>query len=304
MRSAREVLVAVVTSLGLFVSRPAAADDGGLDIAKADIATLEVGAGAIGTPDTPPPPDGAVSPDLTLGFLGARVEFLGLFVEALTFRASYQPAVGNGTLSGAVVDLQSWMIGSHYPDKPVCMAALSLCDEDTGYVGFGATVLEMQGDTIDERLGMRVVQGTFVGSVTPAFAPSWRESRLLPHIGASFDIVRDIPQDENTYLGRGVLGLDAKATAGPVAFTASFDWRPNFAEFVDDFILETRVGVQWRTHWRGWHDRDALTLGLELAHNHDSVPATAFGPERVPGAVDSLMARFVVAPAIFTIGPP
>lgn len=304
MRSDRAVVVAAGASLVLFVPHSAAADDGGLNIAKADIATLEVGAGAVGTPNTPPPADGAVSPDLTLGFVGARVEFLGLFVEAVTFRASYQPAVGNASLSGAVVDLDAWMIGSHYPDKPVCMAALSLCDEDTGYVGFGATLLEMQGDTSEERLGMRVIEGTFVGSVTPAFAPSWREYRLLPHIGASFDIVREIPRDQNTYLGRGVLGLDGKATAGPVAFTASFDWRPSFTEFVDDFILETHVGVSWRTHWRGWHDRDALTVSLELAHSHDSVPATAFGPDRLPGAIDSLMARVVVAPTIFTIGPP
>ena len=304
MRSARHLLIAAALAASTLGLARAGAAQEPLNIAKVDAATFEFGAGAIGTPNFPPPPAGAVSPDITLGFVGARAEFLGLFVEALTFRASYMPTVEDVALSGALVDLDAWMIGSRYPDLDVCMAAVSLCDQNTGYAGFGAVLLDMAGTTADERLGIRIIEGDFVGSVTPAFGADWRLYRFLPHLGASFDIIRSIAEDENTYVGRGRLGFDAKATAGPVTFTGSFDWRPSFTDFVDDFALETRIGVAWRTHWRGWHDRDALTLGLELAHSHDSAPATAFGTERIPGGVDNLVARFVVSPTIFTIGPP
>jgi hypothetical protein len=240
-----------------------------------------------------------------VGLVGAHAELLGLSARLLTFRSAFRPTLETVTLSGALVDLDAWMIGSRYPDLDYCLAFVSgRCDEDTGYLGFGASVMEVAGDTDTRRVGMRIIEGDAIASVTPSFAGSWRQFRFLPRAGASVDLAIDALKDTRDVIGRLTAGFDALATAGSVRFAPTFRYRPSMTDPVGDFAIEATLGVSTRTHWEAWHNRDALTLGLELAYSYDSDPDHAFGPERIVGANHSMMARFVVSPTIFTIGPP
>jgi hypothetical protein len=98
-------------------------------------------------------------------------------------------------------------------------------------------------------------------------------------------------------------GFDSAFAVGPFTVRPSFRWRPSTAS-IDDFTLEPRIEAFTRQSWAAWHDRDALRIGVELGYTHTSRPDNAFGPDRVVGRENSFFARLVVAPTIFTFGPP
>ena len=157
-----------------------------------------------------------------------------------------------------------------------------------------------------DRNELRVAEGGFVFSATPAFGTDWKRNRFLPRIGTSLDLLwKDPASHDPTVVGRMVAGFDSSFAAGPVFFRPSFRWRPRLSEgFADDFMLEPRLEVYVKTAWSGVHNRDALRIGVELGYTHASEPDDAFGAERIVGADHSLFARFVLAPTIFTFGAP
>ncbi len=304
MRSRRHE-VSLILAAGLTLA-PAVAQADPMQLGKVDVLTLELDAGAIGSPDSPPPPQpAAASADVAAGLVGIQAELLGLGARAGTFRVSARPALETTSLSGTLADLDFWMVGAHYPDVDHCFAFVSgICDDDTGYVGFGATVLDMAGDISTRTLGMRLVEGDFVASVTPAFDGDWKRYRFLPKLGASVDMAIDLERDTHDVIGRMAVGFDALVTAGPIELRPEFRWRPSFTAFVDDFAIESSLRATWRTAWQAWHNRDALTVGLELGHSFDRDPSHAFGVDRIVGAEHAMFARLVVEPTIFTVGPP
>ena len=269
--------MSLILAAGLTLA-PAVAQADPMQLGKVDVLTLELDAGAIGSPDSPPPPQpAAASADVAAGLVGIQAELLGLGARAGTFRVSARPALETTSLSGTLADLDFWMVGAHYPDVDHCFAFVSgICDDDTGYVGFGATVLDMAGDISTRTLGMRLVEGDFVASVTPAFDGDWKRYRFLPKLGASVDMAIDLERDTHDVIGRMAVG----------------------------FAIESSLRATWRTAWQAWHNRDALTVGLELGHSFDRDPSHAFGVDRIVGAEHAMFARLVVEPTIFTVGPP
>jgi hypothetical protein len=305
MRSRRHQ-VSLAVAAALVLAPATARADAPFQLGKVDFFTLELHAGAIGTPDSPPPALPApASAEVAAGLIGARAELLGLGAHAATFRVAARPSLETASLSGTLGALDFWMVGARYPDVDHCFALVSgLCDSDTGYVGFGGTVLDMAGDLATRRLGMRFVEGDFVASVTPAFDGDWKHYRFLPKLGASVDMIADLGPDTHEVVGRMMVGFDALATAGPIELRPTFRWRPSFTAFVDDFAIEATLRATWRTAWEAWHDRDALTVGMELGYSFDRDPSTAFGADRIVGAQNALFARLVIEPTIFTFGPP
>jgi len=304
MRTTRGALIVSVVSVLATIAGTAFADPP-LDLAEVDIATLDFGAGALGTPDTPLGDAEHASAEVSAGLTGAHAELLGLSARIFTFRASARPSLLTTNVSGTLADLDAWMIGARYPDLSHCLAFVSgRCDEDTGYLGFGGSVLEVAGDTDSGQVGMRFIEGDAIASVTPAFGGDWRKFRLLPRLGGSLDMVVHVPEETHDLIGRITAGFDALATGGSVRFAPTFRYRPSMTDPAGDFAIEATLSVMTRTHWEAWHNRDALTIGLELAYSYDSDPSHAFGPDRVGGANNSMVARLVVSPTIFTVGPP
>lgn len=273
-----------------------------LDLAPINIGTLQLSAGGIGGFERQA---GGGSSDLAAGIDVVEVEFLGLAVKAATFKAAVQPTLDTGILSGSLVQLDQMMFGKHYPDKPICPAFPTvLCDQDSGYWGLGTTILSFASDLGAHRTGLRIVEGDFVGSVTPAFGKDWKRYRFLPRIGASLDWFNRRASGDAGLVGRGMLGFDASFVIGPVYVEPSFRWRPSTSDFVHDYTLEPRLEIFAKSAWAAWHDRDALRFGVEVGFTHASMPDNAFGADLVAKAQNTLYAKVVVAPTIFTFGPP
>ncbi len=287
---------------GGFVPPPPGLPGGNpLDLAPIDLATLELGAGGIGGFEHLQ----GGSTELMAGFLAARLEFLGLSASAGTFRAAYRPTFGTGMLSGTLASVDEMMFGSRYPDLKVCPGFPTIrCDETSGYWGLGATLVSFTSDLADHRSAIRIIEGDFVGSFTPAFGKDWKRYRFLPRAGASLDWVSRSTTGDAAAIGRAMLGFDSSFAVGPVLVRPSFRWRPSTAAFVRDYTLEPRIEIYARETWAAVHDRDALRVGVELGFTHASEPDNAFGADLAARAQNTLFARVVVAPTIFTFGPP
>lgn len=273
-----------------------------LHLAPIDLATFELGAGAIGATDG----GKGGSSELTLGFLLARAQLLGLSASALTFRAAPRPSLQTWSLEATFLTLDEMMFGSRYPDKPVCPAwPTEVCDDDTGFIGIGGSLLSFHADTDSHRNELRLGELDAVFSVTPAFNANWSHVfHLLPRIGLSIDWLSRAQTDRSAWVGRAMAGFDLSVAAGPLFIAPSFRWRPSLTAFAKDYALEPRLEVYGRTAWPGWHGHDGMRIGVELGYTRTSIPGTAFGMERVAGAENTLYARLVVAPALFTFGPP
>ena len=272
-----------------------------LDLSPIDFGTFELAAGGIGAADH----GLGGSTEVMAGLVAARVEFLGLLASAGSFRAAIRPSLGTGNLSGNLVSLDEMMLGRHYPDMPVCPGFPTyLCDENSGFIGFGFTLLSFDADLDARRNEIRLASVDLVGSFTPAFGKDWKRYRLLPRGGVSLDWLSRSTTDSAAWVFRLMAGLDASFAVGPVLFRPSFRWRPNATAPIADYLLEPKIEIYARTAWSAFHDRDALRVGVELGYMHASVPGNAYGPDKVVGAENTLYGRLVVAPSLFTFGPP
>jgi hypothetical protein len=272
-----------------------------LDLSGIDFLNLELGVGGIGSPEH----GLGGSTDLLAGLQGVRIDFLGLSLSALELRASFRPSFDSGRLSGTLASLDEMMFGSRYPNMKVCPGFPTIrCDEDSGYWGLGATVLSFFTDLGAKKSAIRLGELDFVGSVTPAFGKDWKRYRFLPKIGVSIDHFFPAGTDPAAWVGRGMLGFDASFVLGPVFVRPSFRYRPSTGDFVHDYTLEPKIEIFANETWSAWHDRDALRVGGEIGYTHASRPADAFGSDLVAQASNTIYARLVLTPSIFTFGPP
>ncbi len=287
---------------GTFVPPPAGLPtEDPLELAPIDLGTFELAAGGVGAFDH----GIGGSAELRAGIIGARVEFPGILASAVTFRAAFQPSLATGVLSGNLLELNEMMFGARYPDLKVCPGFPTVrCDQSTGFLGIGASVLSFAYDVAEHNGGIRIVEGDLVGSVTPAFGKDWSEYRFLPRAGASLDWMSHAAEGQAAFVGRAMLGFDAAFRIGPLHFEPSFRWRPSTGAFVKDYVLEPKLEVYAREAWAAVHNRDAVRVGFEVGFIHASEPENTFNPEIIARATNTLYARLVLAPTIFTFGPP
>src|SRR5262249_51186703 len=144
------------------------------------------------------------------------------------------------------------MIGSGNRDSSLCFFWFTtLCDDSTGFVGLGGSLLGFQHDTAGPRDVFHVGELDVVGSVTPAFGGDWSRSRFLVRAGASLDHYSFTGGVGDRWTGRLAAGADGAARLGPVELEPSFRYRPSFSGFGDDFGIEARIDASIRSTWHG-----------------------------------------------------
>jgi hypothetical protein len=270
---------------------------GALDFARADVLTLELGAGSVGSFDTD-----QASVDFHGALIGAATAWLGFRAHALRFDVNGRPELHDTVVSGTLASVDAWMIGAGYTDSSPCFFWFGvLCDGTTGFVGLGGTLVGFQHDTLGPRTALRIGELDVIGSVTPAFAAGWSKYRFLPKVGASLDHFWSPPGLSDRFVGRLAVGFDAAARLGPLDVEPTFRWRPSFSGFTDDYGFEAALEAAVRDTWKGLdHAGDALKYAVQLGYSYWSIPALSYGPDFGLGGQHTVFIRLVMAPSLFS----
>jgi hypothetical protein len=273
-----------------------------LDFAPIDVLTLEATPGLVRGFDAD-----AQSGDLGGALIGAKLAALGIRANALKFEIAGRPGVHTTELAGTLATVDAWMIGSGYADAKPCLWFFGvLCDEATGFVGFGGSLIGLQHDTESTRSALRLAEVDAVFSLTPAFAAGWSRYRLLPRVGISSDYVWNPPGGSDRFVFRLDAGADAAARFMGLDFALAVRWRPALDRFSDDYGIETTLETSVRRSWKGGFDPvgDAIRFGVQIGYAYWRVPALSYGPDWLLFAKNTGFVRLVVAPSFFSAVPP
>jgi hypothetical protein len=294
----RALAVVLTATLPALAQTAPLGDPAALDFAPIDALTLGLeGGGSTASEPAPTSVDWGARLEL------ARAELAGFRARVLDLGFLHRPALHGGALSGTLVSVDAWMLGTGRNDSSLCPFWFgAACDDHTGFVGLGGSLLGAQHDTASARTVLRLGELDLVGSPGPAFSGSWSRRRVLPHAGLSVDRVWRAPGLPDRWLPRLVAGVQGTLRVARVSVEPAFDWRPRLGALTDDAGFEARLDLLWRTQWYGGldHAGDALRVGLRAGYAFWNVPGHSYGSDWLGPARHVFFVRVAVLPSFFS----